>query len=127
MSASTELPCVLASTVVRGARKGDAHGGLYVVDLAFGEQRRVLNWREDIDFGGRGGDRQRHEDHADLLDAGPGKEPAGHDLLQGETAQGRDEPPAREARISVGAGAQRARHRGAERRERVGLFLRPPD
>ncbi len=57
MSAATELPCVLASTVVRGARKGDAHGGLYVVDLAFGEQRRVLEWREDIDYGGRGGDR----------------------------------------------------------------------
>lgn len=52
------LPVVLCSTVVRGAAKGEEHGGLWVADFAFGELRRVLDHRDEVlDAAGRGGDR----------------------------------------------------------------------
>ncbi len=43
--------------MVRGARRGDAHGGLYVVDPDAGSWDLAFDWRGQIDFAGRGGDR----------------------------------------------------------------------
>ena len=53
-----KLPCVLASSVIRGAQLGESHGGIYLVDLDHGSVQLKLDWnRSDIDFEGRGGDR----------------------------------------------------------------------
>jgi hypothetical protein len=53
-----KLPCVLASSVIRGAQLGESHGGIYLVDLDRGSAQLKLDWnRSDIDFEGRGGDR----------------------------------------------------------------------
>jgi hypothetical protein len=52
------LPKVLASSVIRGTRLGESHGGIYLVDLDGGAAELKLDWnRTDIDIGGRGGDR----------------------------------------------------------------------
>lgn len=51
-------PCVVVSTVVRGAPPGAGHGALWVVDLALDESRLLLRWDETaLSFAGRGGDR----------------------------------------------------------------------
>jgi hypothetical protein len=53
-----ELPILIASSVVRGARQGDSHGGLYLLDFAEQEIHQVLDWNTgDIDWQGRGWDR----------------------------------------------------------------------
>ncbi len=53
-----ELPKLLVSSVVRGSRQGDSHGGLYLVDLARGRSEQVIDWNNcDINFEGRGADR----------------------------------------------------------------------
>lgn len=54
----SELPIVLASSVVRSAHQGESHGGLYLVDLASGSQCKVIDWDTwDINWEGRGHDR----------------------------------------------------------------------
>lgn len=51
-------PRLLASSVVRGSRLGQSHGGLFLVDLLHGTVEQKLDWnRTDIDISGRGGDR----------------------------------------------------------------------
>jgi hypothetical protein len=51
-------PLLLVSSVVRGSRQGDSHGGLYLVDFKSGGFEQVLDWNTcDIDFEGRGADR----------------------------------------------------------------------
>lgn len=51
-------PTLIASSVVRGARQGDSHGGLYLLDFAAQEIRQVVDWNTgDIDWQGRGWDR----------------------------------------------------------------------
>ncbi len=53
-----EFPKLLVSSVVRGSRQGDSHGGLYLVDLARGGSEQVIDWNTcDINFDGRGADR----------------------------------------------------------------------
>jgi hypothetical protein len=48
----------LVSSVVRGARQGDSHGGLYVVDFATGSSQQVFDHNSSaINFDGRGADR----------------------------------------------------------------------
>ncbi|MEM7754816.1 MAG: hypothetical protein AAF297_04170 [Planctomycetota bacterium] len=55
---TTPLPKVLVTDVIRSAHKGDAHGGVRLVDLASGDSTKVLDWNDDtIDWEGRGGDR----------------------------------------------------------------------
>jgi hypothetical protein len=57
-SSSSPLPLVLCTTVVRSAHHGSSHGGAYLVDLATGDSRQVLDWNDEtIDWSGRGGDR----------------------------------------------------------------------
>ncbi len=52
------LPTLIASSVVRGARQGDSHGGIYLLDFANQEIRQVVDWNtDDIDWQGRGWDR----------------------------------------------------------------------
>lgn len=52
------LPTLLASSVIRGSRLGESHGGLYRVDLEHGTAELKLDWNDTrIDIGGRGGDR----------------------------------------------------------------------
>jgi hypothetical protein len=52
------LPRLLVSSVVRGSRQGDSHGGLYLVDMASGGFEQVLDWNTcDINWEGRGADR----------------------------------------------------------------------
>lgn len=51
------LPRLLASSVIRGTRLGESHGGIYLIDLERGAELK-LDWnRTDIDISGRGGDR----------------------------------------------------------------------
>lgn len=53
-----KIPKLLVSTVVRGAQRGESHGGLYLVDIAARDVEQVADWRsEAIDFSGQGGDR----------------------------------------------------------------------
>ena len=52
------LPTLLASSVIRGSRLGESHGGVYQVDLERGTAELRLDWNDTgIDISGRGGDR----------------------------------------------------------------------
>ena len=52
------LPTLLASSVIRGSRLGESHGGIYRVDLERGIAELRLDWNDTgIDISGRGGDR----------------------------------------------------------------------
>lgn len=52
------IPKLLVSSVVRGSRQGDSHGGLYLVDMERKDVEQVLDWNTSgIDFEGRGADR----------------------------------------------------------------------
>jgi hypothetical protein len=49
---------LVASSVVRGSRKGESHGGVSVIDLKAREVVQALDWNTvDIDWQGRGWDR----------------------------------------------------------------------
>ena len=49
------LPTVLMTDVIRSSRQGNAHGGVYLINLETGAFRKVLDWnRVDIDWEGRG-------------------------------------------------------------------------
>ncbi|MDD3959679.1 MAG: hypothetical protein PHF65_05745, partial [Oscillospiraceae bacterium] len=51
-------PTVIATSVVRGARKGESHGGIFLVDLNTDRHERRLDWAEmDIEWEGSGRDR----------------------------------------------------------------------
>ena len=48
----------IATSVVRGTRQGESHGGVYLVDFERQRVRQALDWnRSDIDWSGRGWDR----------------------------------------------------------------------
>ncbi len=52
------LPTVIATSVVRGSRQGESHGGIYLVDFQAQSGRQVVDWNTSkIDFSGRGADR----------------------------------------------------------------------
>lgn len=49
---------LVATSVVRGARQGDSHGGVYLIDFAAREAAQVVDWNAvGIDWQGRGWDR----------------------------------------------------------------------
>jgi len=49
---------LLTTSVVRGSRQGESHGGAYLVDVEHRSVRQTLDWNKtDIDWQGRGGDR----------------------------------------------------------------------
>ena len=52
------MTTLIATSVVRGSRQGESHGGVYLVDLARRRVKQVIDWNtEDIDWQGRGWDR----------------------------------------------------------------------
>ena len=53
-----ELPKIVCSSVIRASKRGDSHGGIYMVDLARSKYELLRDWdKPDIDWDGRGGDR----------------------------------------------------------------------
>jgi hypothetical protein len=58
MTASSPLPRIICSSVVRSVHQGESHGGVYLVDMAEGTSEQLLDWTDaNIDWEGRGGDR----------------------------------------------------------------------
>lgn len=54
----TDLPTLIATSVVRGSQQGDSHGGVFLIDFEQQEVRQTVDWNtSDIDFTGRGWDR----------------------------------------------------------------------
>lgn len=52
------MTLLIATSVVRGSRQGESHGGVYLIDFERERIRQVLDWnRSDIDWSGRGWDR----------------------------------------------------------------------
>lgn len=55
---SIHLPRLIVTSVVRGSRQGESHGGVYTLDFGTQAGRQRLDWNTgDIDFEGRGADR----------------------------------------------------------------------
>jgi hypothetical protein len=53
-----KLPIVITTSVIRSARQGESHGGVYLVDLQSGKFEQVIDWNDrSISWEGRGGDR----------------------------------------------------------------------
>ena len=52
------LPKLIATSVVRGSRQGESHGGVFTVDFERQEGEQHVDWNTaDIDWEGRGADR----------------------------------------------------------------------
>lgn len=52
------MTALIATSVVRGSRQGESHGGVYLVDLDAEHVAQVIDWNTvDIDWQGRGWDR----------------------------------------------------------------------
>jgi len=55
---TSKLPTLIATSVVRGSRKGESHGGVFMVNFEKQEVTQPIDWAtSQIDFEGRGGDR----------------------------------------------------------------------
>ena len=55
---SINLPRLIVTSVVRGSRQGESHGGVYTLDFHTRTGRQRIDWNTvDIDFEGRGADR----------------------------------------------------------------------
>ena len=53
-----KLPTLIATSVVRGSRQGESHGGVFRVDFEKQGVEQLIDWdTSNIDFEGRGGDR----------------------------------------------------------------------
>ena len=53
-----KLPKIITTSVIRSARQGESHGGVYLVDLDSGDTEQVVDWNDrSINWEGRGGDR----------------------------------------------------------------------
>lgn len=58
LSAEVILPKVITTSVIRGAKQNESHGGVYLLDMQNGKSEQVVDWNTiDIDFSGRGWDR----------------------------------------------------------------------
>ncbi len=54
----TQIPKLIATSVVRGSEKGQSHGGVYLLDFENQVAEQKIDWNTgDIDFAGRGWDR----------------------------------------------------------------------
>ncbi len=52
------MTALIATSVIRGSRQGDSHGGVYLVDLERQRVKQAIDWNTaDIDWQGRGWDR----------------------------------------------------------------------
>ncbi len=55
---TVRLPRLIATSVVRGSRQGETHGGVFAVDFDKQEGEQYVDWNTtEIDFEGRGADR----------------------------------------------------------------------
>ena len=55
---ASDLPPLIATSVVRGSEQGQSHGGVYIVDPGTQSVHQVLDWNTaNIDWSGRGWDR----------------------------------------------------------------------
>jgi len=55
---TVKLPKLIATSVVRGSRQGESHGGIFTIDFEKNEVEQKVDWdSSQIDFEGRGGDR----------------------------------------------------------------------
>jgi hypothetical protein len=55
---SIRLPRLIVTSVVRGSRQGESHGGVYTLDFETRTGRQLVDWNTgEIDFEGRGADR----------------------------------------------------------------------
>ena len=56
--AVSDIPPLIATSVVRGSEQGESHGGIFIIDPATQTVQQVLDWdTADIDWTGRGWDR----------------------------------------------------------------------
>ncbi len=54
----SDIPPLIATSVVRGSEQGQSHGGIFIIDPASQSVHQVLDWNTaDIDWAGRGWDR----------------------------------------------------------------------
>lgn len=54
----SDIPPLIATSVVRGSEQGQSHGGVFIVDPASQSVIQTLDWNDaDIDWSGRGWDR----------------------------------------------------------------------
>ena len=54
----SDIPPLIATSVVRGSEQGQSHGGVYIVDPASQSVQQVIDWNTaNIDWSGRGWDR----------------------------------------------------------------------
>ena len=54
----SDIPPLIATSVVRGSEQGQSHGGVFIIDPATQSVHQVLDWNTaDIDWSGRGWDR----------------------------------------------------------------------
>lgn len=54
----SDIPPLIATSVVRGSEQGQSHGGVYIIDPSARAVHQVLDWdTADIDWTGRGWDR----------------------------------------------------------------------
>ncbi|MGI9236200.1 MAG: hypothetical protein ACR2QZ_02330 [Woeseiaceae bacterium] len=54
----SDIPPLIATSVVRGSEQGESHGGVYIIEPAAQAVHQVLDWNTaDIDWAGRGWDR----------------------------------------------------------------------
>ena len=52
------MTVLVATSVVRGTRQGESHGGVYLIDLEKQRAKQTIDWNTaDIDWQGRGWDR----------------------------------------------------------------------
>lgn len=55
---TVKLPKLVATSVVRGSKQGESHGGVFTVDFEAQEGAQHVDWNtDDIDWEGRGADR----------------------------------------------------------------------
>lgn len=53
-----KLPTIIATSVIRGSRQGESHGGVFMVNFEKQDVVQLIDWdTSKIDFEGRGGDR----------------------------------------------------------------------
>lgn len=58
IQAVSDIPPLIATSVVRGSEQGQSHGGIYIIDTSAQAVHQVLDWNTaDIDWAGRGWDR----------------------------------------------------------------------
>jgi hypothetical protein len=58
INAVSDIPPLIATSVVRGSEQGESHGGVFIIDPANQAVHQVLDWdTADIDWTGRGWDR----------------------------------------------------------------------